>query len=321
VKRILNVAAKLIVSIGLIAYLFSGMNWRELEAIGSQLVPSLFLGAISFFLLSNTLGAVQWYLLLRAQNLSVRFWQALVFYFVGVFFNNVLLGNIGGDAMRIYDIRRLTGQSSGGVAATMMDRFIGLFSTCCIALASYPFIAANASKSSLLISVLVPVWLGLLVILSMGLSRRLGLLIERLLTRFLPATISDIVGRLQRSVFVYRERIPLLAGVWCISLCVQFCRILVYWSAGLAIGMAPGLLYFMSFQPLAAVIASLPISIGGLGVRENTLVGLFGGLGFTPEVSTAMSLLGYVAGILASLLGGVAFVMRRIESDPSGEMP
>ena len=59
----------------------------------------------------------------------------------------------------------------------------------------------------------------------------------------------------------------------------------------------------------------------GLGVRENTLVGLFGGLDFTPEVSTAMSLLGYVAGILASLLGGVAFVMRRIESDSSGEMP
>mgnify|MGYP001982539497 FL=1 len=320
-KRILNAAAKLIVSIGLIAYLFSGMNRQELEAIGSQLVPSLFLGAVALFLLSNTLGAFQWYILLRAQNLSVRFWQALVFYFVGVFFNNVLLGNIGGDAMRIYDIRRLTGQSSGGVAATMMDRLVGLFSTCCIALASYPFIAATASKSSLLISVLLPVWLGLLVVLAMGLSRRLGLLVDRLLNRFLPATTSDIVGRLRRSVFVYRECIPLLIGVWCISLCVQFCRILVYWSAGLAIGMAPGLPYFMSFQPIAAVIASLPISIGGLGVRENTLVGLFGGLGFTPEISTAMSLLGYVAGILASLLGGLAFVLRRIESDPSEETP
>ena len=162
---------------------------------------------------------------------------------------------------------------------------------------------------------------GLLVVLAIGLSRRLGLLVERLLNRFLPATTSDIAGRLRRSVFVYRECIPLLIGVWCISLCVQFCRILVYWSAGLAIGMAPGLPYFMSFQPTAAVIASLPISIGGLGVRENTLVGLFGGLGFTPEISTAMSLLGYVAGILASLLGGVAFVLRRIESDPSKEPP
>ena len=95
-----------------------------------------------------------------------------------------------------------------------------------------------------------------------------------------------------------------------------------FWSTGrrawpLA---APGLLPHV-LPPLAAVITSLPISIGGLGVRENTLVGLFGGLGFTPEVSTAMSLLGYVAGILASLLGGAAFVLRRIESDTSGETP
>ena len=314
-KRALNIGIKLIVSIGLIAYLASGMNWQELAAIFAQVAPQYFVLAAFFFLVSNTLGSVQWYLLLRAQNLPIRFGQALVFYFVGVFFNNVLLGNIGGDAMRIYDIRRLTGESSGGVAATMMDRFIGLFSTCGLALAAYPLIVGTASKSSLLVSVLVPVWLGLIVVLAMGLSRRIGSMIERLLLRFLPQVVGEMVGKLRRSVVVYRERVPLLAGVWCISLGVQFCRILVYWSAGMAIGMAPGLLYFMFFQPIAAVIASLPISIGGLGVRENTLVGLFGGLGFAPEVSTAMSLLGYLAGILASLIGGIAFVLRRVEKE------
>ncbi len=320
-KRVLNIVAKLVVSAGLIAYLASGMNWQELGAIFAQLSLNFFALAVFFFLLSNTLGSVQWYLLLRAQNLPIRFTQALLFYFVGVFFNNVLLGNIGGDAMRIYDIRRLTGESSGGVAATVMDRLIGLFSTCCLALASYPFIAATASKSSLLVSVLIPVWLGLIVVLTMGLSRRIGSFIERILTGFLPASIAGLVSKLRRSVVVYRDRVPLLAGVWGISLSVQFCRILVYWSAGLAIGMLPGLLYFMSFQPIAAVIASLPISIGGLGVRENTLVGLFGGLGFAPEVSTAMSLLGYLAGILASLFGGIAFVVRRVESAPSENRP
>ncbi len=314
-KRALNIGIKLLVSLGLIAYLAESMNWQELGTIFAQIAPQYFALAAFFFLVSNTLGSVQWYLLLRAQNLPIRFGQALVFYFVGVFFNNVLLGNIGGDAMRIYDIRRLTGESSGGVAATMMDRFIGLFSTCGLALAAYPLIVGTANNSSLLVSVLVPVWLGLIVVLAMGLSRRIGSLIERLLLRFLPQVVGEMVGKLRRSVVVYRERVPLLFAVWCISLGVQFCRILVYWSAGMAIGMVPGLLYFMCFQPIAAVIASLPISIGGLGVRENTLVGLFGGLGFAPEVSTAMSLLGYLAGILASLIGGIAFVLRRVEKE------
>ena len=99
---------------------------------------------------------------------------------------------------------------------------------------------------------------------------------------------------------------------------MQSSRILVYWMAGLALGMDPGLVYFVCFQPVAAVLAAVPISIGGLGVREGTLVGLFSSVGIGQELSTAMSLLGYIAGILASLLGGIAFVARRTEAAREG---
>ncbi len=311
-KRLLSTGLKLLVSAGLIAYLASGLDWSELGQVFASTDLTLFAAAILFFALSNVLGAVQWFLLLRAQQLPVTFRQALIFYLVGVFFNNVLLGNIGGDALRIYDIRRLTGESSGGVAATIMDRFIGLFSTCTLALLAYAFITSVPRSG--LVSVLLPVWALLIVVLMMGLSRRIGSFFEGLIARWAPALVVDLVGRLRRSIVVYRHRPRLLAGVWLISLQVQFCRILVYWVAGRALHMDPGLIYFMCFQPVAAVIAALPISIGGLGVRENTLVRLFLHLGISREVSTAMSLLGYIAGLLASLLGGIAFVVRRVEN-------
>ena len=314
-SNLVKTGIKLCVSIGLIAYLFSQMALADLADIFAQTQPGLFVGAVLFFVLSNCLGAVQWYLLLRAQDLPVSFRQALVFYFIGVFFNNVLLGNIGGDAMRIYDIRRLTGKASGGVAATFMDRFIGLFSTCALALMAYPLIAAV--ERVWLVSVLVPVLVGLMVVLAMGLSRRIGTVIEGLIVRLLPTTVAELVGKLRQSIVVYRHRAGLLFAVWLISLGVQSSRILVYWMAGLALGMDPGLVYFACFQPVAAVLAALPISIGGLGVREGTLVGLFSSVGIGRELATAMSLLGYVAGILASLLGGIAFVVRKIE--PSAE--
>lgn len=318
-KRALNIGVKLLVSCGLILYLASGMDWQKLGEVFARIAPSFFATAVLFFVLSNCLGAVQWFLLLRAHDLRVNFKQALVFYFVGVFFNNVLLGNIGGDAMRIYDIRRLTGQSSGGVAATIMDRFIGLFSTCTLALLAYPLLTEVPKDS--LVAILVPVWWGLVVILAMGLSRRIGSFLERQIVRFTPSLVGDLISRLRRSIVVYRHRIPLLLCVWLISLVVQLCRILVYWSAGMAIGMDPGLFYFVCFQPVAAIVAALPISIGGLGVRENTLVELFAYLGIGKEVSTAMSLLGYLAGIVASLLGGIAFVIRRASpsSAPAAE--
>ena len=314
-SNLVKTGIKLCVSIGLIAYLFSQMALADLADIFAQTQPGLFVGAVLFFVLSNCLGAVQWYLLLRAQDLPVSFRQALVFYFIGVFFNNVLLGNIGGDAMRIYDIRRLTGKASGGVAATFMDRFIGLFSTCALALMAYPLIAAV--ERVWLVSVLVPVLVGLMVVLAMGLSRRIGTVIEGLIVRLLPTTVGILVNKLRESIVAYRHRLGLLCLVWLISLGVQFSRILVYWMAGLALNMDPGLVYFICFQPVAAVLAAVPISIGGLGVREGTLVGLFSSVGIGRELATAMSLLGYVAGILASLLGGIAFVVRKIE--PSAE--
>lgn len=316
-KRVLNIGLKLGVSLGLLYYLMSQMDLDGLRTELGRTQLDFFFLAIFFFALSNLLGAVQWHALLRAQDLTVSFGQALVFYLVGVFFNNVLLGNIGGDALRIYDIRRLTGDANAGIAATVVDRFIGLFSTCTLALGAYLAIGADTA----LVQALVPVWLGLVAALAVGLSGRFGRLIERLAERFLPQRLAAVIVALRRSFGLYRHRVPLLAGVWGVSLGVQFSRILVYWAAGMAVGMEVGLLYFVCYQPVAAVIAALPISIGGLGVREGTLVELFSLIGVAAEKAAAMSLLGYSAGILASLIGGLAFVLRRVERAPQSSSP
>lgn len=310
-KALLNFAVKLLVSGGLLYYLVASSDLEGFSAVFARTAPGLFLVAILFFALSNALGAVQWFLLLRAQDLAISLRQAAVLYWVGVFFNNVLLGNIGGDALRIYDVRRLTGDGSGAAAATFLDRFVGLFSTCTLAMTA--FVLVDAVRAAGLVSIVFPVWLALVALLATGLSRRAGGLLERLICPLLPGSVAAMVTRLRQSIVVYRHRIGLLAIVWCVSLGVQMCRIVVYWSAGLAVGLQAGLWSFMGFQPTAAIIAALPISIGGLGVRENVLVQLFGSVGVEESVALAMSLLGYASGILGSLLGGVAFAVRRIE--------
>lgn len=310
-----DVVAKLLVSGGLLAWLLSQSDVDSYTAIMGRTDLLLFVLAAGFFVLSNALGACQWFLLLRGQALQVSLWRAVVLYWVGVFFNNVLLGNIGGDAMRIYDMRRLTGETSRAAAATFMDRFIGLFSTCCLALGACLLVVDLRRPE--LVSVLLPVWLGLIALLAMGLSRRLGALVEKVVGRLLPARLSGIVEELRRNIGIYRDKAPLLGSVWLVSLGVQFCRILVYWTAGLAVGLHVGLQYFIGFQPVAAIVAALPISIGGLGVRESVLVELFGGVGVDESLAFATSILGYAAGIAASLLGGVAFVLRRMQPEPT----
>ena len=302
---------KIAISFVLLGYLVHQVDVGKLGNVFEHAVLGPFVLAIGFFVLNNVLGSVQWFLLLRAQAIAISFWQAMVSYFVGVFFNNVLLGNIGGDALRVYDIRRLPGTTSGGIAATLIDRFIGLFAACSLAL--FAVLLATELPAVGILSILVPVWLALVILLVMGLSRRIGSRLERWAVAILPQRLGALLGDLRNSIVVYRHRAPLLAASLGISIGVQFSRILVYWSAGLAVGLSVGLVYFICFQPLAAIVAAVPISIGGLGVRENSLVRLFGTVDISAEVSTAMSLLGYVAGIIASLLGGGAFILRRVE--------
>ena len=131
----------------------------------------------------------------------------------------------------------------------------------------------------------------------MGLSRRIGLLIERLLTRFLPATISDIVGRCG-AASSYTERAHSTLGRRLVYLALR--SILPHLS--LLVGRTSH-----RHGPRPALFHVFPTHSSGyrvpahiywrVGRAREYLVGLFGGLGFPPEVSTAMSLLGYVAGI------------------------
>ncbi len=299
---------KLMVSGGLLYWLLSQSDLQAFARVLGRTDAALFAAAACFFVLSNALGAGQWYLLLRGQSLAVSPGQTAVVYWVGVFFNNLLPGNIGGDAVRIYDVRRLTGATGRAAAATFMDRFIGLFSTCCLALGACALVAEVRRPG--LVTLLGTVWLTLAAMLAMGLSRRLGR-VRGFLGLLLPRRLAAGVERLRSSIAVYREQTGLLAAAWAVSLGVQFSRILVYWAAGLAVGLDVGLRYFMGFQPAAAIVAALPISVGGLGVREGVLVELFGGVGVEESLAFAASLLGYAAGISASALGGIAFVLRR----------
>ena len=309
VRRIGDPVLKLLVSGGLLYWLLSQSDLEAFARVLSRTDGALFAAGAGLFVLSNALGPGQWYLLLRGQSLAVSPRQTAVVYWVGVFFNNLLPGNIGGDAMRIYDVRRLTGATSRAAAATSMDRFIGLFFTCCLALGACALVADVRRPG--LVTFLGTVWLALAALLAMGLSRRLGRRLSRILDLLLPSRLAGGVERVRSRIAVYREQAGLLAAAWAVSLGVQFSRILVYWAAGLAVGLEVGLRYFVGFQPAAAIVAALPISVGGLGVREGVLVELFAGVGVDESLAFATSLLGYAAGISASALGGVAFVLRR----------
>src|SRR2546425_12271224 len=76
-------------------------------------------------LVSTLLGTYQWWRLLQVADIRIPLWKACAYYHIGLFFNNFLPANIGGDIARVADSSRHAGSTGAAVSAVMMDRLIG----------------------------------------------------------------------------------------------------------------------------------------------------------------------------------------------------
>jgi len=311
-KRILFFMLKLIVSVGLVAWAFSGEHFQldRLTLHFREADFGLLAGAVALFAVSNLLGAVQWNLLLRVQEIELSWREVVSFYFVGVFFNNFLVGNIGGDAIRVYDVRRLTKDGSPAFAATFLDRFIGLFTLTWFSLAAY-FLAPTFPGGRSVLALILCVTGALSITIASTFSHRLSRLGERIVLKLVPVSVGKRITKIRLGILRCRAHLKVLALAALVSVGVQLMRVGVHYMVGRSLGLEVSFGYFLVFIPLIAIVASVPVSFGGIGVRENSGVLLFGRLGVEGTVAFSMEFIAYLVGLAASLVGGVVFVCRR----------
>lgn len=308
-RRSAAAVLKLLVSVGLIGLFLSQIDLADVELAARTAQPAYLLVAVLLFTISNLLGAIQWGYLLRVQDIHLPVRRVVSLYFVGVFFNNFLVSNIGGDAVRIYDLSRTTGKGSQSFAATFLDRFVGLFVLILFSLVSF---GLNPELWSPGITIpMVSLVCALMGILLFGFSRRLSAMILDIAERFAPEKVVSTLKGIRDGFIAYRTEYGVIARVLVVASGVQLTRIGVYYVVGYGMDLDIGFDHFLVFIPLIAIVAAIPISFGGIGVRENLGAILFGRVGVQPAAALAMMFMGYLAGIVASLAGGVSFVLRR----------
>jgi len=135
-KRVLLQILKVIVSLGLILFLLSRISLGRLMAVIGETRPHHLALALFVFFLSGLLGSLQWHLLLRAGGITLPFSKTFRLYFIGLFFNNFLPANVGGDAVKIYDVSRIGNDPHQVFAITLLDRVIGITGLCLLAVAA-----------------------------------------------------------------------------------------------------------------------------------------------------------------------------------------
>jgi uncharacterized membrane protein YbhN (UPF0104 family) len=149
-----------------------------------------------------------------------------------------------------------------------------------------------------------------MVILGLFFSKRLARPIAWIIEKTIPQKITARAKAVYRHIYRFgREQI-----VWSLiglSFIIQGARILTHYFLGLAVDIHISPLYFFLAIPVIAVIAGLPISVGGIGLREQTAVLLFGGVGVAATQAFSMEFLAYLVAVLSSLPGGIIFIIRK----------
>ncbi|MCB1149944.1 flippase-like domain-containing protein [bacterium] len=310
-----NTLLRALVSLVLVAVLLRRIPLETVRASLAHPDPLSLAAALGVFAVSALGGALQWAWLLRGAGLRTPVGEMLRLSWVGLFFNNFLLGNVGGDAVKVMDLGRREGRTGAVLGATALDRLLGLLALTVLALGTLVLARSqNATLPPTLPLVLaLAAWLGALMLLFSGRAARLFTGLLRRLPWPGPAVVAETFLAEMRG---HRGRPATLARVFLLALAVQFLRVATHLLCAWALGVemeGVRILQLFVLVPLLGILISLPISLNGLGLREMAAAGLFVSVGLTATEADAVAVefLAYLVQVAVSLAGGVLFLAGR----------
>lgn len=269
-----------------------------------------FVIAILCMFFSNFTACLQWKMLLEKQGVRLSYWRLLKLYYVGLFFNNFMPGNVGGDVKKVYDIRMQGGQDSvgAGLTATFFDRLFGLFFITLFAIAVGLLFFVHDAEQCVFIWPSIWIFLGFCVLFASMFSRRLGRLLNKIMCKVLPEKMGLRLTHMFERFQCFRS-LKLWLAISCLSAVTQSLRIFVHYFCGLSLGVDLTMSWYFYYIPLVAIISALPISIGGFGPRELLAQSLFARAGVPGLESVVIQLLAYFVSLVLSLFGAFGFLL------------
>ncbi len=269
--------------------------------------------------MSCLLQTQRWRLLLAVQDIHLGWWRTLRVYFIGAFFNLFLLGSTGGDIVKIYyAMRETASKKSAAFLSVLVDRMMGLIALVAVAavfcslklpeLLAHPFTKALLGSFTLILGAS----LGLIVV---------GFLVDRFhlahkLPKWLPLHAKII--EFASAFSIYARNIKVMTATFGLAVPSHILLFLSFYFSARAFGQfsyAGGILDIFSILPVIMTIASLPVSLSGIGVREGLFQKTFGELFGTPEsIAVMISMTGFLMVVFWGVVGGFVYLLYR----PSG---
>lgn len=277
--------------------LFRFLPGRQVLQALAKLPAHLWILVLAGYLATHLLGIGKWRLMVNTAGAGLNYLQAARCYFAGLFGSLFLPSLIGGDLVRAALAMRYGKTKAGVLFGSLLDRIIDFIALGLLA----------ATGALLVPGALQPqsrrefLWLGAAVFLGIVAVTiaATAIPVRRLSFRMRRGAVS--LCRAARSI-AQRPR----AAVAALSIAVV--AQLSFISLSIALADACGLrLLFRAWLfawPLAKLSAAIPVTQGGIGVREATLVALLVPFGAPPVLTVAAGLAWEAVSISGALLAG-----------------
>jgi uncharacterized membrane protein YbhN (UPF0104 family) len=285
--------------------IYAAIDWTQFASIMrriSEISLPWAAAATVLLLVQLPLQAVRWRAIGQQCGAKLSVNSALRFTFIGTFFGQILLPAVGSDAARIWLSARTGAGWRAAMYSVLTDRGVGLLVLAAMVAVSLPWslqIILNPIGRSTLLLITCGTVVGAVVFFSL----------PRMLRRFAGRwrALFHLIGISSVSSKVLTSLHPGLLVI-ATSAAIHLLTVVAAWLLARSV-MAPlGLGYATILVPPIILIAAIPISIAGWGIRESAMAVAFGYAGLAPADGLLISILFGAASLIVGIIGGAVWV-------------
>lgn len=228
------------------------------------------------------------------------------------FFGLFLPGAIGPDMVLCYNLVKSSDKKEVALSSIIFIRIAVLFIMAVLAFAAsfHPLLAGTGTRVITGLVLLAFVFYFVLMA-----NRNLLLMIEQ---KFVILTRHRITALLYKTFFALSQTgrdYPTILRITPALLGSAVVKVIVDYFIARSLGIEIPLLYFFALIPVITVIAAIPVTFAGLGVREASYVGLFGLAGVSRAESLAVAVISMTLVVVIAVTGALLYMIHGSELD------